>query len=129
MSYVCRASYVLRNCRKSSRPDLTRLAMAAGCAVRRGIVTTERQIVVNAELQPFLYDVGLAQVNQRRVNRQALLVFDAGFRREICHPLKGGDVFWAAVGIARVVECIDADEDVLSAQDLGPREREGQEDG
>ena len=44
------------------------------------------------------------------------------------HALERGDVFGAAVGVARVIEGVHADENILGSKDLGPREREGKED-
>ena len=38
--------------------------------------------------------------------------FDAGLRRELGHRLEGAQVLGPAVGIARIVERVDADDDV-----------------
>ena len=59
---------------------------------------------------------------------QPLRALDAGLGGEVRHPLEGVDVLGAAVGIAAVVERVDADEDVARAEHLGPREREREED-
>ena len=52
----------------------------------------------------------------------------AGLRGEVGHLLEGRDVFGAAVGITRVIQRIHAKENILGAKDLGPREREREED-
>ena len=42
----------------------------------------------------------------------------ASFGSEIRHGFVGGDEFGAAVGVAAVVERVDADEDIERADDL-----------
>jgi hypothetical protein len=54
--------------------------------------------------------------------------FDAGPRRQPRQLLERADEFGPAVGIAGVVERVDADEDVRRAEHLGPSHGDGQED-
>ncbi len=54
--------------------------------------------------------------------------FDAGTRREPRQRLERGEVLRAAVGVPAVVERVDANEDVVRAEHLGPRECVGEED-
>ena len=58
---------------------------------------------------------------------ESLRSLDAGSGREVGHRLVGRDVLGPAVRVAAVVERVDADEDVLGAERLGPGERKGQE--
>ena len=60
------------------------------------------------------------------VRRSAL---DRGLGGEVGHRLEGGDELGAAVGVAGVVDGVDADEDVGRAAHLGHRQGEAQEDG
>ena len=65
--------------------------------------------------------------HERRVDAQAS-AFDAGLRGQGGHPLERRDVFGPAVGIARVVERVDADDEIARAERLRPRQRQRQED-
>ena len=60
-------------------------------------------------------------LDQRCVDAEAALALHARFRRQIRQPLEGGDELRPAIGIAAVVDCIDADKDVETANHLGPR--------
>ena len=93
-----------------------------------GIVAAEREAVVEAQRQPQPDDVGLRQRHQRRVHRQRA-AFDAGARGHPGQLLEGMDELRPAIGIAGVVERVDADEDVGRAQHFGPAQGHRQEDG
>src|SRR4051812_33415806 len=54
--------------------------------------------------------------------------FDTGARRQIGKPLESTNELRPAVGVAGIIEGVDADDDVLCAEDLGPSEREREED-
>ena len=54
---------------------------------------------------------------------------DGGLGREVRHLLERLDVLGPAVGVAAVVEGVDADEDVVCFEHLGPGERDREEDG
>jgi hypothetical protein len=70
----------------------------------------------------------LVQVQQRASegDRAAL---DAGAGGEVGELLEGGDELGAAVGVAGVVEGVDAEPDLARAEGLGPAERVGEEQG
>src|ERR1051325_3732422 len=68
-------------------------------------------------------------MDERRVDSCFLCPLDAGFGREVRHPLERADVFLAAVGIAAVVELVGAEKNVRGAELLGEREAEGEKDG
>ena len=55
--------------------------------------------------------------------------FDAGLGGDVGEPLERGDEFGPAVGIAGVVDRVDAAEDVARAEHFGPAQRERQHDG
>ena len=60
---------------------------------------------------------------------EMLAAFDAGFGGEVGHLFKGCNEFRPAIGIAGVVERIDAEKNVACAQHLGPGQRKGEKDG
>ena len=62
------------------------------------------------------------------MDRKAL-PFDPGPSGEFGQRLEGGDELGPAVGIARIIECIDPHEQVARAACLGKAEREAEEDG
>ena len=65
----------------------------------------------------------LVMCEQRRVDREALAL-DPRLGREIRQLLERGDELGPAIGIARIIERVDADEDVARAARLGQAERE-----
>ena len=62
---------------------------------------------------PFLMICGFGHLNQWRMDLQPTLAFDAGFGGEIGHPLKGANIFLAAIRIAAVVELVGAEKDIV----------------
>ena len=59
---------------------------------------------------------------------QLLASLDARLGGQVGHALEGLDVLGPAVGVAAVVERVDADEDVAGLQRLGPGQGEREED-
>ena len=55
--------------------------------------------------------------------------FDGSLGGEVGHLLEGCDVLGAAVGITRVVDGIDSDKEVPTAEHLGPGQSQRQHDG
>src|SRR5215213_7592310 len=107
---------------------LTGVAVAASEAVGGGIVAAQRERVVDAEGASELDDLALAEMEQRRLDAHGRGTLDAAARGEVGHVLERLDVLGTAIGIARVVERVDADEDVGGAEYLRPGEAEGEED-
>src|SRR5204863_3724529 len=64
---------------------------------------------------------------QRRVDGKAATL-DSGLGREVCEPLELGNELRPAIGIARIIERVDADEQVARPARLGEAEREAQKD-
>ena len=54
---------------------------------------------------------------------QIQTAFNTGLGSQICQPLERFDEFRPAVWLSAVVQCVDADEDVAGAEDLGPSQR------
>src|SRR5215471_17876377 len=106
-----------------------RIAEAAGAAVGLGRIAGPGQGEVHPELVGAGHDLSLAQGDERGVDAEAALAFHAGLRGEIRQALEGLNELRTAIGIARVVEGVDADEDVLCLLHLGPPEGMGEEDG
>jgi hypothetical protein len=86
------------------------------------------QGIVDPQRQSPADDFGLGEVKQGGMDAEAALPFYRRPGGEIGHRFKGGDVLGAAVGITRVVEGVDADEEVEGAEHLGPAKGEGEED-
>src|SRR5262252_3560576 len=107
----------------------TRVAEPAGAAVRFGRVAGPGQGEIHAELVGAGNDLSLAEGDERRVNAKVAATFDPRLRGEIGETLESLDELRTAVGIARVVEGVDPDEDVLRPLYLRPPQGMGEEDG
>src|SRR3989442_5636058 len=110
------------------RAQQTACASAARASRVRWVITAERQAVIEAELEPAADDVGLGQLNKRRVNSKARSVHaraggDFGKRLERPHELG------TAVRIAGGIEGIHTHEDAAGVEHFGPAECERQENG
>src|SRR4051812_10233921 len=103
------------------------VAGPAGPAVRPRIVAAVRETVIEAEPVAVADDLGFAHRDERRVDAEAAAL-DAGAGAEIGDTLEGGDEFGSAVGVAGIIERIDADDDVARVERLGPAERQRQKD-
>src|SRR3954462_12725719 len=112
---------------EASGSQLASIAVAAGFTRRRRIIAAQRLLEVNAELSAFPYYLRFGQLDEWRMYAETRAL-DASLRGEGGHLLEGRDVFRAAVGITGVIQHIHAKENILGAEDLGPREREREED-
>jgi hypothetical protein len=72
-------------------------------------------------------DLRLGQVDEWCLNDETRSL-DAAARCQVRHSLVGLDVFGPAIGIAGIVERIDANEDAARAEHFGPRQCEGEKD-
>ena len=86
-----------------------------------------RQRVVHAQRHAAADDLGLGHRDQGGADRDPAPL-DGGLRRQVRHRLEGAEVLRAAVGVARVVQGVDADEDVPRVQHLRIGQRVGEED-
>src|SRR5439155_3231435 len=73
-------------------------------------------------------DVRFGEIDERRVYTE-LRAFDPGACRDGGERFERLDECRTAVGVTRVVERIDAQDDIGCIEDLGPAERERQKDG
>ena len=74
--------------------------------------------VVHTGGGPAADDFGVRKANGRNVKGRAVARY-TDFGGDGGEILKGQDELWTAVGVAAVVNCVDADKDVLGADDLG----------
>lgn len=87
--------------------------MAAGAAVGGGVVTGMGQLVRYAEAQAFADDGGFGELDQRGVDVESLGGgLDAGFGAQVGDFLEGLDELGPAIGVAGVIDGVDADEDI-----------------
>lgn len=106
------------------------VAVAAGQADGSGVVAGVGEGVVDAEGGTAADDFGFGEMEEGSMNEDGVFgVFGGHLGGEVGEGLEGGDELGAAVGVAGVVECVDADEDVAGAGNLGEGEGEAQEDG
>src|SRR5574340_985818 len=110
------------------------LAQAAGIAPAAGppfairLIAGHRQAVIHAELDAAPDNLRLGPVDERRMDMEGA-AFHRGAGGEIGHFLEGREILRPAVRVARVIHRIDADENLLAAQHLGPGQCQGEHDG
>src|SRR3569623_2175159 len=83
------------------------------------VVAAVRLAVIDAEARTESDDVGLAEIDQGRMDTEPTA---AG--RDLGERLERADELRSTIWIARRIEHVAADEQVLRAERLGPRERE-----
>ena len=98
------------------------VAVPARDALGSGVVAADRRRVVDAELGASTDDLRLREVDQRCVDRESS-TFDRGAGREVGGRLEGLDELGTAIGVAAVVERVDADEHIARAPHLGDGQR------
>src|SRR5260370_7276465 len=84
---------------------------------------------VEAEAGCELYYRGFGKADRGGSNIDFCGGFDGGLGGQVGHALEGFDEFGAAVGVSGIIERVDADENVRGLENLGPGQREGEEDG
>lgn len=110
-------------CCETCTPDTAGVAHAARTTRFVGLIAGYGETVIDAERQTGAYDVFLGQVDQRRVDGDPV-AFNRGFGGEVRQSFKRVDEFGAAVGVAGIVDGVDAGEYVAAMQCLGPCQRE-----
>jgi hypothetical protein len=103
-------------------------ADAAGAAGFIGLVTRDGYAMVHTEGGAAADDLCLCQLDEWGMEVKTLTL-DARLGSEIGQLLEGLDEGGAAVGVAGVVDSVDANEDVVGADDFGPAKGQGKEDG
>ncbi len=107
------------------------VAVAAAFAGGGGVVAGVGEVVRDVEVQALADDLRFRGVHQRCVDMERIFIMgiDACSGAEIGEFFKGGDEFGAAVGVAGVVNRVDAEEDVEGVGGFGEGECEAEEDG
>src|SRR5262245_32980216 len=109
--------------REAGRTKCATVATAAWATIRPWVVATMRQAVVQPEVASHANDLRLRQRLQWGVDpeRGSLYTLRSGQRRQ---PLERGDIFRPAIGIAGIIERVDANEDIARAKHLRPPQGE-----
>ncbi len=94
-----------------------------------GVVAGAGEGVVDAEGEAALDDLVLMEMHEGGVDGEFAEAFDADFGGEVGEAFEGVEEFGPAVGVAGVIDGVDADEDVEGVEGFGPGEGEGEEDG
>ena len=102
-------------------PQQARVAATAGCTAGTGIVTGKRDRIIDAKFHSLSNDLGLGQIDERRVDRQRATE-NSNLNRQVGHRLKGREEFRSAIGVTAVVERIAADENVDGVDGFGKRD-------
>ena len=97
-------------------------------AAGRRVVAGPAETRVEAEPRRLRGNRRLGHPHERGVDAEGVAL-DPGLGGEVRHRLEGGDELRPAVGIARIIERVDADEQVARAGRLRPAEAEREEDG
>src|SRR5579885_745809 len=95
------------------------IAPPAGAPRLVGLIAGHRETVVHPQFCPHCDDLRLAEFDERRVDGEALSLH-AGAGGQLRQPAEGLDEGRTAVRIARVVDGVDADENVMGLQHLRP---------
>jgi len=104
------------------------VAHAARASGGIGLIAGYGEAVIDTEREAGAYDVFFGQVDQRCVDGDAV-AFNRGFGGEVCQGFKRADEFGTAVGVAGIVDGVDAGEYVAAMQCLRPGQRERQHNG
>src|SRR5436189_183969 len=96
--------------RKTLLAEQAGVAEPAGAAIGLGHIARPRQREVDVQLVGPRDDLGLAELDERGVDAEVALALDAGLGRQIGQLLERLRELRPAVGIAGVIDRIDADE-------------------
>ncbi len=101
--------------------------MFAGSALGVGVVAGVGQGIVDAKSGAGFDDVGFGHVDEGCDDFE-WSAFDGGFGGDVGGVLETFDEVWSAVGVAGVVDCVDAEPDFGGAADFGQGGCQGEED-
>ena len=107
-------------------PQDAGIAGAASQSFRRRIVAAVRQGKIHARLNPGSDDLGLAHMQQRRMNAIPGRPFDSGLGRKIGELFKSLQKFRPAVRIPGIIDGVDPDENILRFENFAPAEGEAE---
>lgn len=114
---------------KAFATEQTGITGSAGTAVGQGVVATVRKREIDLEAFSQGDDACFGEIKQRCVNPEASLAFHTCRCGEARRFFEGTHEFRAAIRVARIVDGIDAEEDIKGPQDFGPAEGTAKEDG
>ena len=114
--------------RETAGAEYATIAGLARRSVGQRVVATVRQPIVQPQLQAAADDLGLGEIDQRRMDAERA-AFHSGPRTKRGDLLERPDELGPAIGIAGIVERVDADHEITCAEDLGPGERQRQKNG
>src|SRR5450755_2929485 len=115
-------------CGKSCCTYAAGIAASAGAPLAIRAVAGHGKTVVDAKLQASTDNIRLGPPDQRRVDLD-LGALDTGFGRQACERLEGCNEFRSAIRIARIVDRIDAEENILRSENLCPGESQREHGG
>ena len=104
-----------------------RVALFAGSSLGVWVVAGVGDGIVEAEAYAGFDDVGFGQVDEGCDDFE-WSAFDGGFGGEVGGVLETLDEVWSAVGVAGVVDGVDAEPDFGGAADFGQGGGQGEED-
>ena len=111
---------------KTGQTQLAAITSAA-CALA-ALIAAPRKGVVHSKLKTSLDRIGLAEVDQRRVDCEVTCAFDTGLGGQIGGLLERLNKLMAAIGLTAVIDLADANEDIKRAQRLRVAQRERKKD-
>ena len=85
----------------------------------RRIVATHSRPVINPQFHSSQNDRRLSQHHERCLNVHRRSLFNASLSRWVSHAFKRMDVVGTAIRIARIIQRVDANENILGARDPG----------
>jgi hypothetical protein len=114
---------------KGLEPQMAGIAQPAGRTGCVGVVASTGHGIIDPQGQSRGNDLGLGQVQKRRVDADRLLSLDTYTGGQVREVLKGIQKCRAAVRVSAVVEGVDAQKDVRSFQYLSVPKGNRQKDG
>jgi len=101
-------------------PNAATVATATGFAAAVRLVARHRGGIVHTEFGPPADDFGLGEIDERGVDFDLASLYPH-LGPKVREPFEGSHEGWPAVGIARVVDSVDADEQMARGKRLRPR--------
>src|SRR5437667_10355487 len=114
--------------REAFLPEDAAIAESAGSTFGTRLVAGPREREIHAQGMAGPDNLGLGHPDQGCVNLEPAPAFHAGLRGQVRHLLEGLDVLGTAIWVPGVIEDVGSEEHVLSAEDLGPAQRVGEND-
>jgi hypothetical protein len=120
-NWICDSGFV-----KAFEPQETGIAFAARDTFGRRVVTTVGKRKIDAELDGFANDFSFRQLDQGRMNLKPSAL-NPGFCSKVGQGFERFDEFRAAIGVAAIIDRIDAEKNVIGWDYFGPGKRISEE--